>query len=401
MIGLEQRERAILHFNIADFAVAVARVCDSSLRHRPLLIAPLQAARAVVHDMSEEAYRDGVRKGMPLRRATRICPKALVLPPSFDLCRRAMAAFAAELRPYSPLVEAGDIDGHFYIDVTGTHRLHGPAPDIGWRVRRQVRHRLGINPIWTLGSGKLVAKVASRLVKPLGEYIVTPGEEAAFLAPLPMHLLPGLSDRERHMLADFQLTSIGALAELSLGQLQGLFGSRSGFLHEVSRGIDASRVAGPEAVVETIDSRHRFLEESNDRRVVEAVVTTLAGEVGHQLRRRGQVARRVALELEYGDGGKVLRQVSCRRGAAGDVHLHTLALAVLARAWTRRTRLRGCRLICDRLQRRSPQLGLFDGMLPSEEPGARVQAAIDGLRRRFGEGIIGLGRRYPSAGDGS
>ena len=67
--GFRVRERSVLHFNVADFAVAVERVDDCRLRQRPLLIAPLQAARAVVYDMSEEAYREGVRKGMPLRQA--------------------------------------------------------------------------------------------------------------------------------------------------------------------------------------------------------------------------------------------------------------------------------------------------------------------------------------------
>ena len=72
-----------------------------------------------------------------------------------------MRAFVKELQGYSPLIECGRADGHFFVDVTGTHRLYGPAPDVGWRVRRQARTSLGINPIWTLGTSKLVAKVAS------------------------------------------------------------------------------------------------------------------------------------------------------------------------------------------------------------------------------------------------
>ena len=91
--GFRVRERAVLHFNVADFAVAVERVEDCRLRQRPLLIAPLQAARAVVYDMSEEAYREGVRKGMPLRQATRICRGAAVLPPRAGLYHKAMLAF--------------------------------------------------------------------------------------------------------------------------------------------------------------------------------------------------------------------------------------------------------------------------------------------------------------------
>ena len=224
--GFKLRERAVLHFNVADFAVAVERVTDSSLRERPLIIAPLQAARAVVYDMSEEAYGEGVRKGMPLRQATRICRGAALLAPRASLYQKAMQAFLKELQGYSPLIECGQADGHFFVDVTGTHRLYGPAPDVGWRVRRHVRTSLGINPIWTLGTSKLVSKVASRLVKPVGEYIVTAGDEAIFLAPLPIHLLPGLSGKELQKLQEFRLTTIGALAKLNRQQLMVPFGSR-------------------------------------------------------------------------------------------------------------------------------------------------------------------------------
>ncbi len=133
------KERSVIHFNVADFAVSVERVVDSGLRTRPLIVAPLQAARAVVYDMSEEAFRDGVRKGMALRRATKICRRAIVLAPRPALYQKAMTAFLKEVRNYSPLIESGFADGHLFVDVTGTHRLHGPPPDIGLRIRRYVR----------------------------------------------------------------------------------------------------------------------------------------------------------------------------------------------------------------------------------------------------------------------
>jgi DNA polymerase-4 len=394
--GFRLRERAVLHFNVADFAVAVERVSDSRLRQRPLIIAPLQAARAVVYDMSEEAYGEGVRKGMPLRQATRICRGAELLAPRVSLYHKAMQAFLKELQGYSPLIEYGRADGHFFVDVTGTHRLYGPAPDVGWRVRRHVRTSLGINPIWTLGTSKLVAKVASRLVKPVGEYIVTAGDEAIFLAPLPIHLLPGLSAKELLKLQEFRLTTIGALAGLNRDQLMVPFGSRCDFLHAASRGVDDSRVCEPTADGESIDYEHAFADDTNDEQQLQGVVTALVSRAGFQLRTQQQVARRVGVWLRYSDGGQVVRQAACKAGTSGDVLLQTLAFTALQRAWTRRTRIRSCRLVCDRLQRRSPQLSLF------VEPAAgnrqcrrkQVTGAMDTLRRRFGHGVIGVGRQY-------
>jgi DNA polymerase-4 len=393
--GFRLRERAVLHFNVADFAVAVERVADCSLRRRPLIIAPLQAARGVVYDMSEEAYGEGVRKGMALKQAMKLCRGAELLPPRPPLYQKAMRAFFKELCHYSPLIECGQVDGHFFVDVTGTHRLYGPAPDVGWRVRRHVRSSLGINPIWTLGTSKLVSKVASRLVKPVGEYIVTPGEEDVFLSPLSVTLLPGLTGTEMARLLEFQLTTIGSLAKLSHHQLLVAFGSRSDYLHAAVRGIDDSmvcRVGGDSGIV---DYEHTFADDTNDPRELERVVAMLVQQAGYQLRCSRQVTRRLVLRLRYSDGGMVARQASCRAGTAGDFLLHKLALAALVRARTRRTRVRSCRLLCDRLQRQSPQLSLFPEPAGRQSHRKKMDGAMDLLRSRFGQTVIGVGRQYP------
>jgi DNA polymerase-4 len=117
----------------------------------------------------------------------------------------------------------------------------------------------------------------------------------------------------------------------------------------------------------------------------------MAGQAGTRLRERKQVARRVGVWLRYSDGAQVVRQASCRGGASSDFLLRQLALEALQRAWRRRTRIRSCRLVFDRLQRQSPQLPLFPE--PGKDPGrAKVLTALDSLRQRFGEQVIGLGR---------
>jgi len=385
------KERSVIHFNVADFAVSVERAVDSGLKRRPLIIAPLQAARAEVYDMSEEAFREGVRKGMSLRQAKKICRGAALLSPSPALYQKAMAAFLKVVQNYSPCIECGSEDGHFFVDVTGSHRLHGPPPDIGLRVRRYTRTHLGINPIWTLSTSKLVSKVASRLVKPVGEYIVGPGEEALFLAPLPVELLPGLTRRELQKLAGFGLKTIGALAGLSRRQLMVPFGSRCDFLHKISQGIDESIVSIPLSTRQTIDCQFSFAGDSSNRREVEAVVINLVGRAGFHLRAGRQVARRVGVWLRYSDGTHVVRQASSRTGSNNDFILGRLAFTALRRAWIRRTRIRSCRLVCDRLQKQSAQLLLFSGKGDKEQRQEKVLRAMDTIRNRFGHQSIRMG----------
>ena len=236
------RERSIIHLNVADFAVAVERVVDSRLRERPLIVAADGAARAAVYDMSDEAYQAGVRKGMALRRAIRYCPDAAVLPPHPDRYERAMARLLHHALPYSPLIEMTDANGHLFVDLTGTRRLFGLPPDVAWRIRKAVRSDLGLDPIWSVASNKLVAKIATRLVKPTGEYIVKAGEENALLESLPIGLIPGIESDDLKRLWEFNLTQVRHVIAMSPGQLGVLFGKRSGSLYNAVRGIDLSPV---------------------------------------------------------------------------------------------------------------------------------------------------------------
>lgn len=387
--------RLILHLNVADFAVAVERVTDRTLQHKPLIVAPRQSSRAAVYDMSEEAYGDGVRKGMLLSQALRCCRRAQIVAPRFDLYRRAMAAFACEAGRYSPTLEQGAEDGHLYLDITGTHRLFGAAPDVGWRLRRQMRSKFDIDPIWSLATSKLVAKVGSRLVKPRGEYIVADGEEQRFLAPLALQLLPGLSGVERRRLAEFNIGKVGQLAALSRVQLFGVFGRRGEHLFEISRGIDSEAVQNPDRQVPAVQREHVLAEDSAEQRVLAGVLKTLAVDIGMELRGATMAARRVALFLNYSDGGRTVRQATVRLGVSDDASLQRLALLALQRGLTRRTRVRSCRLVCDRLHRISPQLPLFrpvaESVTSDGQRQERLLAAVDAVRRRFGSEAIRSG----------
>lgn len=389
------RERFVLHLNVADFAVAVERVVDISLRGKPVIVAPLQAARAAVHDMSNEAYNDGVRKGMLLRQASRLCRSAHLLPPRFDLYQKAMAAFVNEARQYSPVLEPGIGDGHLFLDITGTHRLIGTAPDVGWQLRKRVRKNLGIDPIWSVGVNKLVAKVATRVVKPVGEYIVGPGEEESFLAPLPLLLLPGVQSRERARLQEFNIKQIGQLAALAKKQLYTVFGRRAETLYNISRGKDDQLVQPQENQSPVIWREHVIPGDSADRQLVEGVVAALSVRIGYALRDAGMVGKRLVLRLDYIDGGNAIRQVSLRRGISDDFTLQSMSLLILKRAWGRRVRIRRFRLSCERLHRKSPQLPLFTERPDSDRRRECVLSALDRVRKKYGADSVRFGSQVP------
>jgi len=386
------RERFIIHLNVADFAAAVERVVGPRLRGRPLIIAPEGSPRAGVYDMSEEAYRQGIRKGMPLRRALRRCPDAAVLPPHPDRYARAMRAFLEQALPYSPRIEATDCRGHLFLDATGTGRLFGPPPDLAWRIRKSVRSAMGLDPIWSVAPNKLTAKVATRVVKPVGEYIVGAGEEEAFLAPLPLTLIPGMESGDLKRFADFNLTHVREAARLSEEHLILLFHRRGTALHQALHGIDPSPVrpfteAPPTAAVD-----HVLHEDAHSPESLEQALRRLVEEAGGRLREQRLAAGRIRVALEYSDGVRAARQAAVSPASANDFRLFPGAGALLHQAWKRRVRVRRLALVCDRLTYPPPvQQTLFAENTRKNAARERLISAMDAVRSRFGASALRIG----------
>ena len=384
--------RSIIHLNIADFAVAVERAVDRRLHERPVIIAPEGAVRAAVYDMSNEAYLAGIRKGMALQRAVRLCKDVRILPPHPHRYEQAMHDVLARALPYSPLIETGEDDGHLFMDATGTGRLFGPPRDVAWRLRRQIKSDLGLDPIWSVAPNKLVAKVATRLVKPDGEYIVPGGKEKALLAPLPVRLVPGIERDDLLRLQEFNLTHAFQVAALSLEQLEIPFAARARLLYEAVRGIDPSPVLPVGQKPPRVIADHEFGTDTNDVHTLESALYRLVEQAGVRLRKRRRAARRIAIVLDYSDGMRRARQVAARPATANDLTLFALARRALHLAWIRRVRIRHLRLICDRLVFPPAQLELFVADRRADQKRSELVNAIDTVRQRFGHEAVRFGR---------
>jgi len=385
-------ERSIIHLNIADFAVAVERLIDHRLINRPILIVPGKAYRSAVYDMSDEAYRSGIRKGMLLGRAMQLCRDAAVITPHPDRYDRAMQSLLKQVLPYSPLIESGHGDGHLFMDITGTHRLLGPPMDVAWRLHRQIKNDLGLNPIWSVAPNKLMAKVASRLVKPAGEYIVGSGDESDVLAPLPLCLVPGIEKNDLIRLNEFNLTHVFQVTALSLAQLQLPFGKRAPFIYETMRGIDPSPVLPLGQHPPVIRVEHEFSQDTNDAPILESHLYRLVEQTGQCLRKRRLAARRIGLFLSYTDGKRCIRQAWARPATANDLDLFEVAGRALSAAWKRRVRIRHMGLVCDRLVFPPAQMALFENDRQHSEKRDGIVSAMDAIRHRFGPGSIHMGR---------
>lgn len=386
------QDRAIIHLNIADFAAGVETCLRPGLQGHPFIIAPMGAPRARVFDMNELAFKEGIRKGMLLSRARKTAPGIQVLPPRFNQYERAMKAVIKQATAISPQMESGQRDGHLFLDITGTSRLYGPPPDVAFRLRKAIRKDQGLDPIWTLATNRLVAKVASRVVKPLGEYIVGPGEEASFLAPLPISILPGLTREEQELMSRFNLVSIDQARGLTPAQLAVPFNKRALHIHHLLQGIDPSPGIRSGSENSNPRAEHEFPNDTNDKGEIKAVLAVLAAELSRPLVQNREIAGEIGITLSYSDG--IQHRNTMTSAAVDEIQLLAQAWDLLLATWTRRVRIRHMALSCDPKPRPLEQSCLFTenrterpaptGMETRRKNSGKIALAMESIRERFG-----------------
>jgi len=387
------RPRSIIHLNIADFAARVETRLTPALQGSPLVIAPTGAPRAVVYDMNEQAFKEGIRKGMPLSRVKRLHRNIPILPPRFNRYEQVMKEIFKQGLTYTPAVESGAIDGHLFLDITGTGRLYGPPPDVAFRLRKSIQKAMGLDPIWSLATNKLVAKVATRLVKPMGEFIVGPGEEEAFLAPLPISLLPGLSQTQIQTVSQFNLVRVSQVRALTLAQLSVPFPGQAHKIQQMLRGEDMEPVS-QSCDTATLRADHEFITDTNKADELKAGFARLGADLCTRLRHHDKTPGKLTLTISYSDG-------ICHRGVAPLTPAHEPALikkawALFSTSWKRRVRIRHLSLSCTTTPHAPVQADLF----PSEKSPIKAQThrltdAMDKIRKQFGPTAVQTATALP------
>ncbi len=374
-------ERTIIHADLDAFYASVEVLDDPSLRGKPVIVGGRPDERGVVSAASYEARRYGVQSAMPLRTAARRCPNGVFLPGRperyRELSERVMSVFA----DFTPLVEPISLDEAF-LDVTASRAVHGAGPTIAKRIKRRVLDEVGLVVSVGVATNKLCAKIASDLRKPDALVVVPSGEEAAFLAPLPIRRLWGVGPQAQAALADYGVATIGQLAALPPGTLSRRFGRHGDDLGSRARGIDPSAVE-PMHAPKSIGHEHTFGHDTADVRRLEVTLLDLAESVASRLRRHRLVARAVQLKLRY-EGFETLTRQARLPDATHDADaLYRATLALLRRTLVagRGVRLIGLTAIS---LTDAQQLTLFDGADRTD----RLTRSIDMVRERFGDRAI-------------
>jgi DNA polymerase-4 len=377
-------DREIIHVDIAAFAVAVEQVVRPELRHRPVVVAPVGLSRAFVMALSREAWHSGVRKGMPLGKAIRYCRGVTVLPPNEPLYERASGAICRVLQRFSPTLEPAGY-GHAFLDLTGTERLFGPPRDVAWRARNDIRRELRLDTSVGLASNKMVSRIAAVVMKPTGFHEVPSGEEPSFLAPLPVDLLPGVGPKTRQQLEELNIRIVRDIIAVDAVHLALAFGRLGFLLRQRALGIDDTPVY-PLRRIPAVELERALSGDSNDFAVLRDSVFLMCESAGERLRSEKQRAGSLELRIRYSDYREGSGKTELVPPAQSTAALTESAERLLEKCLTRRTRVRSLFLRLGDLSRGAVQLELFADRADQRQ--ARLDSAIDVLRRRFGPAAL-------------
>ena len=378
----------ILHVDMDAFYASVAVRERPDLAGRPVVVGG--GGRGVVLAANYVARQYGVRSGLPMTRARRLCPDAVVLPPDFETVTRVSASVMEVFRQMSPVVEAISLDEAF-LDVRGSVRRLGPPSAIAEWLRSTIHDEQRITCSVGVAATVAVAKLASRRAKPDGVVVVPPALVTTFLHPLDVGELWGVGEKTRAMLHRLGLVTVGDVAHTPLRTLQRAVGDHLGReLHHLAWGTDRGELAprsGPYEPDRSMGADETFGRDTDDRDVIVRELLRLSARVTGRMRSAGVAGRTVTLKVRFADFTTITRARTLPEATDVTVEVHQAVTRLYDALGLQRARLR---LVGVRVEGLVPRASVHRQLVLGErEHGwAEADRAVDRATRRFGAAAV-------------
>jgi DNA polymerase-4 len=375
----------VLHVDMDAFYASVEVRDRPDLRGLPVIVGG-GGNRGVVLSATYEARKLGVRSAMPMSRARRLAPRAVVVEPRHRRYAEASASVMEVFRSVTPLVEPLSLDEAF-LDVRGARRRLGTPRQVGEWVRATIEEEQGITCSVGVATTKFVAKLASAHCKPDGLLVVPADGVVAFLHPLPVGALWGVGDKTEEVLARLGLRTVGDLATTPVATLQRALGQAAGsHLAALAWGRDERRVT-PQEPDKSIGAEETFGTDVDDPAVVRRELLRLSERTAARLRAQGLVGRTVSLKIRFADFSTITRARTLPEATDVARVVYDTAVGLYDALGLERARLR---LVGVRLEQLAPadsqphQLALGE----RDQGWREAEQAVDRAARRFGAGAV-------------
>jgi nucleotidyltransferase/DNA polymerase involved in DNA repair len=295
-----ENARVIFHLDMDAFFAAIEELDEPEYRGKPLVVGADPkggAGRGVVSTANYEARKYGIHSALPISQAYKKCPHAIFVRGRYARYAEISGKMMAILKEFSPVVQQISIDEAF-LDLTGATKLLGQPMEVAGKLKTRIKNETGLTASVGIASNKFIAKVASDLEKPDGLTICFPGNERAFLAPLPIRKLWGVGKKTAEKLAKIGLKTIDDIAKLPQDYLIKIFGKWGLHLWQLSNGID-TRPVDESSARKSISEETTFDVDVDDYEIVEKTLFRIADRLSRTMRRKELKGRTITLKLRW------------------------------------------------------------------------------------------------------
>jgi DNA polymerase-4 len=381
--------RQIIHVDMDTFYASVEQLDNPDLIGKAVIVGGNPKKRGVVSAASYEARKFGVHSAMPMSRAIKLCPEAIVLPVRMKRYAELSRQIQAIFEKFSPQIEPISLDEAF-LDVTGSLKLFGTAENIGRDIKRQIKEQLGLIASVGVATNKFLAKLASDLDKPDGFVVITEENKRQILDPLPVSKIWGVGKVTQKALKSKGINTIGQLRKAPVDILKSILGDQTPHMLRLAQGID-NRDVESSREAKSISSEQTFATDITDKRILLNVLLNQVEDVAERLRADDLEAKTITLKFRYDDFRTITRSNTFENPTNTTETLWQEAEAVFLK-WYKKSAgalrllgfgVSGLQKACTGQQR------LFSE--PEQEKQKRLDKAFDEIRSKFGHDALRRG----------
>ncbi|MCF6269129.1 MAG: DNA polymerase IV [Melioribacteraceae bacterium] len=378
--------KTIFHLDLDTFFVSVERILDPSLNGKPVIVgANPESGRGVISACSYEAREYGLHSAMPIKQAYKLCPNGIYLRGTMGEYSRYSKEVKKLLEKYAPIIQQASID-EFYMDFTGTQNIYGSMFAFGKKMQAEINSELNLPCSIGIGSNKTIAKICSDYAKPMGVTYIMPGMEKAFLAPMPVEVIPGVGKVMLESLHSKGFYRIKDITKVSDEYFALAFGKAGIALWDKANGNGSTDFTVDRKRLSISKERTYGKDEVNQERI-EKTLFDLTGKVCQKLRDKNWESATVSIKLRYSDFVTITRAKTIR-ATNDDKIIFETALKLFRTAYNRRVAVRLIGIHLTKFSEFNEQEILFDKENLDRK---NMLKAVTSIRGKFGFDSIKFG----------
>ena len=391
-------ERTILHVDMNAFFASVEQESNPHLKGKPVLVCGNPQGRTVIATSSYEARKYGVKTGMTIFEAKKLCPQAILVhcdPDKYiDVSTRLLSIY----RSFTPLVEAFSVDEAF-LDLTGTQRLWGSPLKVAQSIKSEIKRKLGLFCSIGIASNKLLAKLASDMQKPDGLVCFKDEDVPRVLEKLPVSELCGIGPKLVIHLNNLGIETCGQLGRFPVKILEKKFGKVGLCLHLMGKGIGQDEVLAyyESEPIKSMGHSVTLSKDIHSMESIKRVILQLSEQVARRLRHHHYKGKTICLTLRYPDFSTFSKQRTIPKFVDDGREICAHALDILKILYNPIYRVRLLGVSVSNLMKDTAQLSLFW----EEQRKQRLLEAMDRINNRWGDFKITWARLLDRAREGN